>query len=466
MGSLFPCDPIITNAMNSDTLSAIPATQAALARQLFNTTWPMLFGVMSLMSFQLVDSAFIGQLGVLPLAAQGFTFPMQMVIIGIQVGLGIATTSLISRVLGANKLERAKQLGGLVMITGAVGVLLICVLIWLLRGPILTMLDVPLNIYPIINVYWPVWLASSWVGAMLYFAYSICRANGNTTLPGIMMVITSILNMLLDPLFIFTFDLGIVGAAWATIVAFSIGILVICPLVIKRHWMNFNWKNLDIYTSFKELGHIMAPAMLSQLLPPLSSIFATKLVAGFGAATVAAWALASRLEFFSIVVVLALTMSMPQMVGRLLGKNDITQIQNLINISVKFVLGFQLVAAALLFISAPYLVNLLTSEASVRSVLLIHLTWVPVSLGSLGICMLMVSICNALALPMRALLISGLRLFVCYLPVLWFGSQILGLKGLFIGAMLGNLAAGIMAWVLYQQGIKGIILKQAALKSQ
>ncbi len=445
--------------MHSQTIPSAPISQPELARQLFKMTWPMLFGVLSLMSFQLVDSAFIGQLGVLPLAAQGFTLPMQMVIIGLQVGLGIATTSLISRVLGANEPERAKQLGGLVVITGGIGVFAICWLIWLLRGPVLNLLDAPLNVYPVIDAYWPVWLGSSWTGAMLYFAYSLCRANGNTMLPGIMMVVTSILNMLLDPLFIFTFDMGLVGAAWATIVAFGIGMLAVFPLVIKRHWMSFQFEGLDIPASIKELGNIMAPAMLSQLLPPLSSMFATKLVASFGAATVAAWALGSRLEFFSIVVVLALTMSMPPMVGRMLGEKDIHRIKALVNISIKFLLGWQLAVAAVLFIASPYLAELLTSEESVRSVLLIHLTWVPISLGSLGICMLMVSICNALALPMRALLISGLRLFVCFLPLLWLGTQLLGLNGLFIGAMVGNFAAGIMAWVLYQQGINVAIRK-------
>lgn len=445
--------------MHSQTIPSAPISQPELARQLFKMTWPMLFGVLSLMSFQLVDSAFIGQLGVLPLAAQGFTLPMQMVIIGLQVGLGIATTSLISRVLGANEPERAKQLGGLVVITGGIGVFAICWLIWSLRGPVLNLLDAPLNVYPVIDAYWPVWLGSSWAGAMLYFAYSLCRANGNTMLPGIMMVVTSILNMLLDPLFIFTFDMGLVGAAWATIVAFGIGMLAVFPLVIKRHWMSFQFEGLDIPASIKELGNIMAPAMLSQLLPPLSSMFATKLVASFGAATVAAWALGSRLEFFSIVVVLALTMSMPPMVGRMLGEKDIHRIKALVNISIKFLLGWQLAVAAVLFIASPYLAELLTSEESVRSVLLIHLTWVPISLGSLGICMLMVSICNALALPMRALLISGLRLFVCFLPLLWLGTQLLGLNGLFIGAMVGNFAAGIMAWVLYQQGINVAIRK-------
>jgi len=73
----------------------------SLARQLYSMTWPMLFGVLSLMTFQLADSAFVGQLGRDPLAALGFTLPMQQLIIGLQVGLGIATTAIVSRTLGA-----------------------------------------------------------------------------------------------------------------------------------------------------------------------------------------------------------------------------------------------------------------------------------------------------------------------------------------------------------------------------
>ena len=132
----------------------------SLSKQLFQMTWPMMFGVLSLMSFQLVDSAFIGQLGILPLAAQGFTMPLQMVIIGLQVGLGIATTAVIARVLGAQQPQKAKQLGGLVIILGAVMVFTMCLIIWFSRGLILSLLGAQADVFPVIDSYWPVWLAS------------------------------------------------------------------------------------------------------------------------------------------------------------------------------------------------------------------------------------------------------------------------------------------------------------------
>ncbi|KGK11590.1 MATE family efflux transporter [Vibrio navarrensis] len=429
----------------------------SLSRQLFAMTWPMLFGVLSIMSFQLVDSAFIGQLGILPLAAQGFTLPLQMVIIGIQVGLGIATTSVISKALGANQAQYARQLAGLIVLMGAVGIALVCALLWFTRHWILQLLGAPESVYAIIDSYWPYWLISAWTGAMLYFLYSICRSNGNTILPGTMMMVTSGLNLALDPLFIFTLDMGIEGAAIATIVAFGFGILVIAPRLQRNSWISFAKDDLNVSASVAAIGHIMGPAMISQLLPPVSSMLATKLIAGFGTAAVASWALGSRFEFFTLVGVLALTMSMPPMVGRLLGAKKFADIQSLVNIATRFVLLFQSALAIVSMLLAGQLSALMTSDHGVESVLNMHLLIVPLSLGPLGICMLMVSVCNALGKSYTALTISALRLFAFFLPCLWLGAQLAGLQGLFIGAALGNLLAGFVAWLSYRSALNKLL---------
>nr|WP_211294083.1 MATE family efflux transporter [Vibrio gangliei] len=432
-------------------------SQPSLARQLFQQTWPMLFGVLSLMSFQLVDSAFIGQLGVLPLAAQGFTQPIQMVIIGLQVGLGIATTAVISKALGQENFRYAKQLGGLVVIIGGIGIAIFACLIYVLHQPILSLLSAPDTIEPIVSHYWIYWLLSAWCGALLYFLYSVCRANGNTMLPGSMMMVTSLTNIVLDPIFIFTLDLGINGAAIATLLSFSLGILIVAPKVWAKQWISFDWSDLHIATSIRALTNIMGPAMISQLLPPLSSMLATKLLASFGTTAVAAWAIGSRYEFFAIVGVLALTMSMPPMVGRLLGAKNYRDIKTLTNIGIRFILLFQLAIAVITFFAANGLSNLMTSDAEVTSILHWHLTIVPISLGSLGVCMLMVSLSNAIGRSYSALFISALRLFVFFLPCLWLGSQLGGIHGLFIGALLGNMLAGINAYWVFKRNLNKII---------
>ena len=428
-------------------------SNASLARQLYSMTWPMLFGVLSLMTFQLTDSAFIGQLGGDPLAALGFTVPMQQLVSGMYVGLGIATTAIISRTLGQGDDLRAQRLGGLVIAVGASLALVLCLSVWLLQGLILDLLGAETALRPVIRQYWAPWLVSAWTGAMLYFSYAVCRANGDTRLPGYMMIFTSLLNIALDPLYIFVFGWGLPGAAWATITAFGIGALIVYPTLIRRQWLRLDLLQLKLLAAIRQLGGIMAPAMVSQLMPPVSAMLATALVAGFGSAAVGAWGLGTRLEFFSIVVVLALTMSMPPMVGRLLGAGEIETIRKLVRIAVRFIVLWQLGIGLVWLAASGMVANLFTRDANVQEVLIDYLLRVPLSYSGLGVCILMVSVNNALGMPLRALLISTLRLFAWYLPMLWLGSQLGGLPGLMTGALIGNLLAGTSAYLLYRQGM-------------
>ncbi len=143
----------------------------------------------------------------------------------------------------------------------------------------------------------------------------------------------------------------------------------------------------------------------------------------------------SRFEFFAIVSVLALTMSMPPMIGRLLGEKSLGEIRKLVSIACQYVLIFQAAIAAVTLLGSGFLASIMTSESKVETILTWHLMIVPFSLGPLGICMLLVSISNALGKSYTALTISALRLFAFFLPCLWVGAQVAGLQGLFWGAL-------------------------------
>lgn len=430
------------------------APNKALSKELFDLTWPMIFGVLSLMSFQLADSIFIARLGTEPLAAIGFTIPIYQLIIGVQVGIGIATTALIAQRIGANQDQDARSLGTTILIFGACSVLGLNLLIWLFRSILYQALGVSPDIFPLLDDLWPVFLLSAFVGALLYFCYSICRAHGDTLLPGMMMVATSLLNIALDPVFIFYFDLGLPGAAWASLCAFSIGFCIVFPKVVRRNWIRLNHQISLMMKQVKQVWAIALPAMSSQLMPSASAIIATNIVADYGTEAVAAWGLGVRIEFFSIVVVLALTMSLPPMVGRFYGAGNRDAMRQVINIALLFVLVWQLMLAVGLAMYSLPLSTLMTPETAVASQLSSLIQIIPWSYAPLGICMICVSACNALGAPKRALGISALRLFACYLPCLILGGVWFDLTGLFAGAALGNLLAGLLAWRLMQSGIK------------
>lgn len=429
--------------------------QRELAITLWRQTWPMAIGVLALLGFQLVDSAFIARLGTAPLAAQSFTFPLSFLIIGIQVGMGIAIAALISRALGAGEQARAKRLSSLVLIAGGAVIAVLAVVLWLLQVPLFQLLGADETALAYIDAYWGAQLFSVWLGALLYFMYSVFRAHGDTRMPGKMMVVSSLINLALDPLFIFGVGgwegWGLPGAAWATAVAFSVGLLLTGAKLRRCQWATMDDIGQEAVRSWRPFTGIAAPAMVSQLMPPLAAMLAIAAVAGLGDTQVAAWGLASRLETLSLMVILAMTMSLPPWLGRCYGAGDWGQIQQLMRLALKVAVIWQLSLGVLLALASPWVAMALAGNPEVQSELALLIRFMLPSYAALGVCMLVVSAGNALGWPLRAMLLSSARLFICYLPCLWLGAELFGWTGLAAGAAIGNLLAGLTAWVLLKR---------------
>ncbi|HKK22209.1 MAG TPA: MATE family efflux transporter [Pseudohaliea sp.] len=431
-------------------MTSLDESRSSLGLTLWRQTWPMAIGVLALLGFQLVDSAFIARLGTAPLAAQSFTFPLSFLVIGIQVGMGIAIAALISRALGAGEVARARRLGSLVLLVGTLTIALLVALLWAVQAPVFALLGADESTRVLIRDYWAPQLLAAWLGAVLYFGYSLFRAHGDTWLPGKMMVMTSLLNLLLDPLLIFGIGpwqgLGLPGAAWATSIAFATGLLVLGRRLSGMDWLAADGLLGELRRSLGPFAGIAGPAMISQLMPPLAAMLAISVVASLGEAQVAAWGLASRLETLSLMVVLAMTMSLPPWLGRCYGAGDWAQIHRLMRLALKVVVVWQLSLGVLMALASPWVAQGLSGNPEVRDDLAILIRFLLPSYAALGVCMLVVSAGNALGWPLRAMLMSAARLFVFYLPCLWAGAWLAGLMGLAMGAALGNLLAGLAAW--------------------
>ena len=424
--------------------------QQNLGRTLWQQTWPMAIGVLALLGFQLVDSAFIARLGVAPLAAQSFTFPLSFLIIGVQVGMGIAIAALISRAIGAGEEARAKRLGSLVLMIGSGVIAVLVILLGSFQTEVFLQLGADGAALDHIHRYWWPQLLSAWLGALLYFVYSLFRAHGDTQLPGKMMVVSSGVNLALDPLLIFGIGSwegwGLPGAAWATTIAFTTGLLITGRRLMIRRWLSLTGLRQEARASVGPFMQIAGPAMIGQLMPPLAAMLAIAVVASLGETHVAAWGLASRLETVSLMAILALTMSLPPWLGRCYGANDWGQVHRLMRLALKVALFWQLGLGILLAVMAPWVAAVLTGEEAVQEALTLLIRYLLPSYASLGVCMLVVSAGNALGWPLRAMLLSAARLFICYLPCIWVGAVLAGWTGIAMGAALGNLLAGMIAW--------------------
>ncbi len=358
---------------------------------------------------------------------------------------------------GAGQQDQANRLGALVLTGGGLMLGALVLFLWLLQAPAFSLIGASDAIRELIRPYWAIQVLAMWVGGVLYFGYSLFRAHGNTRFPGLMMVLTSLLNLMLDPILIFGVGdwdgFGLPGAALASLLAFAIGLGIQVLALRGKGWVQRHGMLVQMRVSAWPFAQIAGPAMISQLMPPLAAMLATALVARAGDQAVAAWGMASRLESFSIVLVLGMTMALPPWLGRCYGGNDWDTVRRLMRGAAAMVIGWQLVLGLLMALLAAPLAGLLVETAPVQSYLTLLIRWLPPSYGLLGVCMLVVSASNALGWPMRAMLISFLRLFLCYLPLLWLGYQLGDFGGLALGAAFGNLLAGVMAWMFYQQAL-------------
>ena len=440
--------------------SASEYSYGSLRRQLFHQTWPMAIGVLSLLGFQLVDAAFVSHLGTQPLAAQSFTFPVTFLMIGIQVGLGIAIAALISRAIGAGEIERSRRLGSLVLFGGTAALGVLAVILWFARGLLFSQLGANAETLDLISPYWAVQLPANWLGAMLYFGYTLFRAHNNTKVPGTLMVLTSLLNLALDPVFIFGFGpvpaFGLQGAAIATVIAFFIGLVILCLRLSRENWLSLTELGPEIRRSTGPFATIAGPAMISQLMPPLAAMAATGLIASLGDQAVAAWGLQSRLETMSLMVVLGLTMSLPPWLGHCYGAGNWQRIRALTYIAFQAALVWQLAFGIVMALAAPWVAQGLAGAAAVQDGLVSLIRFMLPSYALLGICMLVVSASNALNWPFRAMLISFARLFVCYLPCVALGVWYATMTSIAIGALAGNILAGLMAWITFRVSLARI----------
>lgn len=414
----------------------------------------MAIGVLSLLGFQLVDAAFVSHLGTKPLAAQSFTFPVTFLMIGIQVGLGIAIAALISRAIGAGEIERSRRLGSLVLFGGSAALGVLAVILWFVHNPLFAALGANQATLDRITPYWAIQLFSNWLAALLYFGYTLFRAHNNTKVPGSLMVLTSLLNLGLDPVFIFGFGpvpaFGLPGAAIATTLSFCIGLALLGWRLSREHWLSASELPAEIRRSTGPFAVIAGPAMISQLMPPLAALAATGLIASLGDQAVAAWGLQSRLETMSLMVVLGLTMSLPPWLGHCYGAGNWPRIRALTYIAFQAALIWQLVFGIVMAVAAPWVASGLAGAATVQDGLVTLIRFMLPSYALLGICMLVVSASNALNWPVRAMLISFARLFVCYLPCVAIGVWAGSMTTVALGALAGNILAGLMAWITFR----------------
>ena len=420
-------------------------TEGPIGKNIIRLTLGMMIGMVAMVAFNLIDTYFVGQLGTTELAAMSFTFPVVMVANSIALGLGLGTSAVISRTIGSGDHDKVKKLTSNSLILGVLFVGVMMMIGFLTINPVFRMLGADEEMIILIRQYMTVWYIGVPFVVIPMMANNAMRAAGNTLIPSVVMMSSVIVNTVLDPLLIFGIGpfprLELQGAAIATVVArMATFIIALLMLRFKFDMLCFRRPCMDeLLDSWKKVLFIGIPAMINQFIPPISMGIVTRLVAGYGKEAVAGFGVSTRIEMFSLGPMMALATVMIAFTGQNLGARKFDRILQGVKFGNRFSMTLGLVFFIVLSFFARPVALLFNRDQSVVSVVVLYLSIVSVSYGSIGVAMSASNSFSALHKPYTAIFVNFIRMFVLLIPLSIMGAYIAGLAGLFTGLCLSFL---------------------------
>lgn len=435
-------------------------TQGPITPLLLKLTWPMIFGMLGMVMFNLADTYFIGKVGVDELAAMGFTFPVVMVISSLALGVGIGTSSLISRSIVSQNRMTLRQYATEALLLGLLIILVMVTAGQLTIRPLFRMLGASEDIIPLIYDYMSIWYWGMIFVVVPMVGNNIIRATGDTFTPGMFMTISAVINIIVDPFLILGYGplpaLSIKGAAIATVIGRGVGLLLTLYVLTKREQLiTFTLPKVRvILQTWKKILYIAGPATASILITPLSIGIVTRIIAKFGDEAVAAFGIVSRMEMFSLILVNALGSVMIIFAGQNWGKGNVKRLIKGFDSGVIIAMLWGL----LLFIVAQFFAEQIASLFS-ENLEVIHITKdylliVSFSYGFQGVLMVGVNIFNGINKPMPSAGLTALRMVGLYVPLAWLASVYWNLTGVFWSAFAANIIVGFLTYTWLKRYLK------------
>lgn len=430
--------------------------EGSIRESLIRMTLPMMVGMLMLFTFSLVDTWFISFLGTEALSAIGFTFPVTFTVMSLAIGLGIGASAVVGKCLGSAQHEKAREAATVINYISLTLGIVTALLLYVFMDRIFLAMGAS-AVLETINQYMVIWLPGSVLVVCMMTANSVLRACGDTKTPSIVMAGAGLVNALLDPLLIFGAGplpaLGIAGAAWATVIAWSSAFVFLTyELVVRREMVSRVMPSRAIMkASGRDMLRIGIPAAGANMMTPLAMGIMTAIVAGFGETAVAAFGVGARLEPIATLLVLAMSSSLPPVVSQNFGANRLDRVAEAYRLSIRFILIWQLGIYLVLAVGASLIATLFSDDPQVMSTIRLFLWIMPLGYGLQGIIILTNSSLNALHQPLAALYLSIARFFLFYVPLAWLGSELYGLAGFFAGAVTGNLLMALVSWQRFKR---------------
>ncbi len=386
---------------------------------LFKLALPILFGMLAQSLYNITDTAYVGHLGAESLAAVTFAFPLFFVMIALGAGLSTGMQSRISRYLGAGKIKAAENT---VIHAGFLGLVVAIILmvpgvifieeIFLGLGASGTTLELSMQYMNILFLVLPLWM----------FNFLISRvfiAQGDTKTAMILQVISVMLNLILDPIFIYGLGMGVKGAAIATAISIIVAFILGAVFIITRSSLRIHLNNFSYRTKIlKDILKVGIPAGLTMITMATAFMFYNRYMAHFGTEYVAALGMAGRLWSGLVTMpMVAIGTAVVTLVGIYWGAKRYDLVDYITSYAIKVAVGFSIVSGGIIAIYPKIFLRIFTSDAVMLDLGESYMRIIVIALPLIGISMLTVRSLQGMGYGFPGLIIMMMRSLFIAIPI-------------------------------------------------
>ena len=398
------------------------------SKSMWNLAIPIMVGMGIQTLYTIIDMIFIGRLGGDAIAAVAFNMPIFFFVMGLSFGLGNGVTASIARFIGAEDKKNADNTAEHALVFAFIISTALTLLGLFYGKQILIFMGCTQEILPLAWDYLKVSCYGISFGIFSGFFRSILAGEGEMKLPMLVAGLGTVLNTILDPIFIFYLEYGVAGAAWATTIS---QILVWCIFVymlfIKNHtYIRFKLKYFSPSSYIiLDIVKVGIPVSMSMVVMALGQLFFNRLLINFSTSAVAAYQIGGRIDMLVFLPIFGIASALTTIIGMYYGANEIDKIKYISWYGIKTSLAITSACSIILFIFAPSVIGIFTTEKIIQDISIYYLRTISILFPFISIGLTIGRILQGLGTGMPSLIITIIRVIGVAGPLAYYFTFIL-----------------------------------------
>ena len=414
--------------------------------------------------YNMIDSIFIGH-GVGPLAISGLavTFPLMNLSAAFGTLVGVGASTIMSVLLGQKNYEVAnKVLGNVVVLNTVIGLIFMGVALMFL-DPILYFFGASENTIVYAREYMQVILLGNVVTHLYLGLNNLVRASGNPKMAMVLTILTVILNVIFAPIFIFALNMGIRGAALATVIAQMVALVIILfSFSDSRKLLHFRKGifRMDIRIAKDSLSIGLAPFLMNSAACLVTLFINQQLKSYSGDLAIGAYGIVNRISFLFIMINMGLNQGMQPIAGYNYGARKYSRVREVYMKTVKYA-TFVALAGFIVSIAIPHAaVSVFTSDPQLIDLAAKGLVLINLMLPLVGFQMVTSNLFQCLGMINKSIILSMSRQLLFLLPMLYVLPMFLDSKGIWISFPIADFLSSLLTFIM----LLGLMKKLKMLK--